>query len=156
MLKNRPQHRTLCFWLIEGGIRRIARPGDGRMATTCVFLSKVRTVLKFSTDVNHYQRPPILAISLLTIVGLIIPGAVQSETRPLVQRCVETGIQSGDPPPWASNGKWKPMETRKEISSCAHLDPGYTKCSCKTVPATKTCRKPLPPWKCDPSDMIWQ
>jgi hypothetical protein len=64
---------------------------------------------------------------------------------PLVQRCTETQTLANEPPPWASAG-WKPPQVSMHVKSCAHLDPGYTKCSCKSVPAVRACPNGKPPW----------
>ena len=49
---------------------------------------------------------------------------------PLVQRCTETKTLANEPPPWASKA-WKPPQVSASVKSCSHLDPGYTRCSCK-------------------------
>jgi hypothetical protein len=74
---------------------------------------------------------------------------------PLVQRCTETKTLANNPPPWAGPG-WKPPEVGVPVNSCEHLDPGYTKCSCKTVHAVHVCPNGMPPWRCSPSDLIWR
>ena len=106
---------------------------------------------------GRLRCPADAATKPLTLLPVHAPEPIPTaaSAAPLVQRCVETKTLANDPPPWASK-EWKPPEVSMPISSCARLDPGYAKCSCKTVSASRVCRNGMPPWECDPSDLIWK